>query len=71
MLDFEFSLSLALSHSMYVSDDTHWVLLNTHHSHFYDFRTGVQQLKKRKKVSTYTSSSTGDEDRRVGCPQLS
>ena len=23
---------------MYVSDDTQWVFLNTHHPHFYDFR---------------------------------
>ena len=48
---------------MYVLDDTHWVFLNTHHPHFYDFRTGGADAT----VDAYmfASSSICDEDGRV------
>ena len=53
---------------MYVSDDTHWVFLNTHHPHFLWFQDrGTAAKEKRRKVSTYASSSIWDEDRRVRC----
>ena len=51
---------------MYVLDDTHWVFLNTHYPHSYDFRTGSADAS----VDAYmlASSSICDEDRRVWYP---
>ena len=48
---------------MYISDDTHWVFLNTNHSHSYDFTIGGADATVDARM--FASSSICDEDKRV------